>query len=355
MKKIFEKIKNMHIIKKVLLALLAIIVVLLLINIKLVTYGVQQGLGQLEMVRNAVPIDTLLNDKNYPDSLKAKLLIIKQVREFAIENLGLKDSPNYQAVYDLKGRPTAYVVQACEKYRVKKHLWKFPIVGSLPYKGFFDEEDAKKECQLLEEQGFDVRISHPSGWSTMGYFKDPILSSMLKRDEANLAELIIHELTHSTIFVKDDSELNENIADYVGENGAIRYLLTYYGPTSDKVSNYVNQISDNEKLANYFLASAKQLDSMYCTDEFVKLPDSLKNIRKHDFIQQIVNNIDSLGFQTINVQRLKDGRLKNINNTFFTSYMTYYNRKDKLRCQLKEEFDSDFMKHLEYLKKEYGR
>ena len=347
--------KKISLWKKIILAVVAVIVIFLLVNIKLVIYGVQQGLGQLEMVRNAVPISDLLSDKNYPDSLKQKLLIINEVRRFAMDSLGLKNSENYNAVYDLKGRATAYVVQAAEKYRVKKYVWKFPVVGRLPYKGYFDEADAKKEAESLKQQGYDVRIVNPGGWSTMGWFKDPILSTMLRRDEANLAELIIHELTHSTVFVKNNSELNENIADYVGENGAKLYLKAKYGDTSKVISKYVNSIEDNLTLANYFLYSAKKLDSLYCAEDFLKLSDTLKDVEKQKFISEIIDGIDVLEFKVFDKTKIKKNRLKNVNNTFFTGYMTYYNKKDSLDIQRINEFNGDFLKQLEHLKEKYGR
>ena len=340
---------------KILLGILAIIIALVAFNYKLVRYGIEQGLGQLEMVRNAVPIDDLLSDPEYPDSLKQKLLLIKEIRRYAIDSLHLKDSKNYNAVYDLKGRPTAYVVQACEKYRIKKYLWKFPVVGKLPYKGFFDEEDAKKEVAWLEKQGYDTRIAHPSGWSTMGWFTDPVLSTMLRRSEGELADLIIHELTHSTVFVKDNSELNENIADYVGENGAKSYLASKYGDTSAILFNYSAAITDNEKMAMYFLRGAHKLDSLYQSADFIALPDNEKDTLKLAMIQDIINNVDTVNFVRIKPQRIKSGRLKNINNTFFTGYMTYYNRKDSLRMECKQDFNGDFMKHLDSFKERWGR
>lgn len=340
---------------KILLGILAILILLVAFNYKLVRYGIEQGLGQLEMVRNAVPIDDLLADPEYPDSLKQKLLLIKEIRRYAIDSLHLKDSKNYNAVYDLKGRPTAYVVQACEKYRIKKYLWKFPVVGKLPYKGFFDEEDAKKEAALLEKQGYDTRIAHPSGWSTMGWFTDPVLSSMLRRSEGELADLIIHELTHSTVFVKDNSELNENIADYVGENGAKRYLASKYGDTSAILFNYSAMITDNERMAMYFLRGAHKLDSLYQSADFIALPDNEKDTLKRAMIQDIINNVDTVNFVRIKPQRIQSSRMKNINNTFFTSYMTYYNRKDSLRMECQRDFGGDFMKHLESFKERWGR
>ena len=340
---------------KILLGILAILILLVAFNYKLVRYGIEQGLGQLEMVRNAVPIDDLLADPEYPDSLKQKLLLIKEIRRYAIDSLHLKDSKNYNAVYDLKGRPTAYVVQACEKYRIKKYLWKFPVVGKLPYKGFFDDEDAKKEVAWLEKQGYDTRIAHPSGWSTMGWFTDPVLSTMLRRSEGELADLIIHELTHSTVFVKDNSELNENIADYVGENGAKRYLASKYGDTSAILFNYSTMITDNERMAMYFLRGAHKLDSLYQSADFIALPDNEKDTLKRAMIQDIINNVDTVNFVRIKPQRIKSSRMKNINNTFFTSYMTYYNRKDSLRMECQRDFGGDFMKHLESFKERWGR
>lgn len=340
---------------KILLGFLAVLILLFAVNIKIITYGIRQGIGQLEMVYNAVPIDDLIADAEYPDSLKQKLLLIKEIRRFAIDSLNLKDSKSYNAVYDLKGRPTAYVVQACEKYRIKKYLWDFPIVGKLPYKGFFEEEDAKKEVAILEKKGYDTRIAHPSGWSTMGWFSDPVLSSMLKRSEGELADLIIHELTHSTVFVKDNSELNENLADYVGENGAKCYLASKYGDTSSVLFNYSASIADNERLAMYFLYGAHKLDSMYLSDEFAAMSEVEKDSCKKAMFMDIIDHVDTVKFVRINTSRLKDGRLKNINNTFFTSYMTYYNRKDSLRIECKEKFGGNFMLHLDSFKKRWGR
>ncbi len=340
---------------KIILGVLLLLLILAAINFSLLKYAAQQGLGQLRMVREAVPIDTLLNSKDYPDSLKTKLLLIKEIRRYAIDSLGLHDSPNYNAVYDLKGKPTAYVLQAAEKYRVKKYLWKFPVVGALPYKGYFSEDDAKAEQADMVAKGYDTRIVNPAGWSTMGWFKDPVLSSMLMRDEAFLAELIIHELTHSTIFIKDDSDLNENIADYVGENGAKCYLASKYGPQSQELQKYGNIISDNERLADYYLLGAHQLDSVYVSDSFLKLSESEKDEAKKAFIQQIVDNVDTLSLKVVDPARLKDGRLRNINNTFFTGYMTYYNKKYQLRKECAEKHGGDFMRFLADLKNKYGK
>ena len=144
--------KKISLWKKIILAVVAVIVIFLLVNIKLVIYGVQQGLGQLEMVRNAVPISDLLSDKNYPDSLKQKLLIINEVRRFAMDSLGLKNSENYNAVYDLKGRATAYVVQAAEKYRVKNTFGNFRLSVAFRTKAILMRLMLKKKRKVLNNK-----------------------------------------------------------------------------------------------------------------------------------------------------------------------------------------------------------
>ena len=350
-----SKIKKMSLKAKIFSVVGILLAVVLLTNCKLIGYGITQGLGQLRMVRNAVPIDTLLNDPAYPDSLKLKLWYIKDIRNFAIDSIHLKDSENYKAVYDLKGQPTAYVVQACEKYAMKKYLWKFPVVGKLPYKGFFDLKDAEKEAKRLQQEGYDTRIVNPGGWSTMGWFKDPILSSMLRRNEAFLAELIIHELTHSTVFVKDNSELNENIADYVGENGAKLYLANKYGDSSDALLRYTYLIEDNEKLAMHYLHGAKKLDSLYNSVDFQQLDTADKNSLKKAAIKSVFESVDTLHLAALDASKIKANSNSNVNNTFFTGYMTYYNKKDILREECRDKFGGDFMRHLEYFKQEYGR
>ena len=118
-----------------------------------------------------------------------------------------------------------WVVMACEPFALKPKEWKFPIIGSVPYKGFFKKERAEALKAELEKEGWDVMVRNPGGWSTLGWFTDPILSKMLMRSEGDLANLIIHEMSHATIFVKDSVEFNENLATFIGDRGAELFLI----------------------------------------------------------------------------------------------------------------------------------
>ena len=201
--------------KKILGGFLLLVLVLVVYYWSLISYGIGQGLGQLRIIREARPVEEFMRDPSFPDSLKPKLALIQNARQFAIDSLGLNDTKNYSTLYDQKGEELMWLVIACEPFRLVEKRWDFPIVGSFPYKGFFDKAKALKLREDLENEGWDVSIQNPSGWSTLGWFTDPILSGMLRRGEGDLASLIIHEMSHATVFVRDSSEFNETLLSFL--------------------------------------------------------------------------------------------------------------------------------------------
>ncbi len=138
-------------------------------------YILTQGYGQLRILLDSRGIDDLLADPSVPDATKLKLMFVREVKSFGEHELGLTRSANYESFYDTKGRPITYIVSACRKDRFEPHLWWFPIVGDVPYKGFFSKEDARAEALDLEKQGFDVAVGTAAAYSTLGYFPDPVL------------------------------------------------------------------------------------------------------------------------------------------------------------------------------------
>lgn len=159
-----------------------------------------QAKGQWDVISDAKPIDDYLHNPEYPDSLKTQILLIQHIREFAFDTLGLDRTDAYTTLYDQKGKPLLWIITACPAYKLEPYRWEFPIAGKFPYKGFFNLDLAKKEAKVLKEQGYDVRVGNINAWSTLGVLDDPILSNMLARKEGELAELIIHELTHGTLY-----------------------------------------------------------------------------------------------------------------------------------------------------------
>jgi predicted aminopeptidase len=260
-------------IKRTGIALLLTLVVVIIAYWDLVNYAAQQGYGQLSIIWRAKPIEKYISDPDFPDSLKLRLKLIDEVRKYAIDSLGLKDTKNYRTLYDQQGEEIMWVVMACEPYRLKPKEWKFPIVGSVPYKGFFSKEKAYSLKEELEREGWDVIIRNPGGWSTLGWFTDPILSKMLNRSEGDLANLIIHEMSHATIFVKDSIDFNENLATFIGDRGAEQYLIDRYGAMSTEYQTYMKEDEDYLKYVNHMLGGARILDSLYATMGDQDTPD----------------------------------------------------------------------------------
>lgn len=330
-------------------AVVIIIIISVAIYWPLISYGVRQGIGQLEIIIKAKPTSEFLQDPAFPDSLKAKLRLIEEVRRFAIDSLGLKDTENYKTLYDQKNQEIMWVVQACEPFELKPKQWHFPIVGSVPYKGFFNKDKALQLRKELEEEGYDVSVRNPGGWSTLGWFNDPILSGMLDRSEGDLAGLIIHEMVHATIFVKDNVDFNENLADFIGDTAAYHFLKHRYGIESKPYLDYLHSDQDYRKYTRHILRGTRSLDSLYTSMK--NDPIEVKKEKKEKMIAQIVNTIDTLKLyrprQTSSVKR------KLPNNTFFMSYRLYRAKQSTFEKELNEKFNGNLRAYIIYLSEKH--
>ncbi|MBN8577623.1 MAG: aminopeptidase [Cyclobacteriaceae bacterium] len=330
-------------VKKFFLGLLIVLLVLVVANWQLVVYGVRQGYGQLHIVWNARPIEEFLTNASFPDSLKEKLLLIQEIRRYAIDSLGLKDTENYKTLYDQRGEELMWVVQACEPFKLQAKTWHFPVVGTVPYKGFFNKDKAFAERARLEAEGYDVSIRNPGGWSTLGWFTDPILSGMLKRNEGDLASLIIHEMVHATVFIKDNVAFNENLASFVGDTAAYYFLAAKYGRPSTEYNQYWHEDQDYRKYSQHILRGTRMLDSLY--NNFNDTASvATKRRAKENLIRQIMSSVDTLQLFT---PRKPSARLPN--NTYFMSYHLYQAKQDTFNIELDSRFRGDLKAYLAYL------
>lgn len=327
----------MHLIVRLLrplmLAFLAVLLIYTAFNYKLVGYGIDQLRGQLHILFNAKPADELLSDKNFPDSLKRKLVLVNDIRRFAIDSLGLKNSKNYTTVYDQKGKPALWVLTACEPYAMKAYEWNFPFLGAVSYKGFFEKEKGLPELEALKQLGYDTDYSPTGGWSTLGWFKDPILSNMLRRSEGQLAELIIHELTHATLYLPGSVDYNENFATFTGEQGALQFLAYRFGTDSKELKSYADLQYDEEVFGKYMVEACQELDLFYKNlDSGLTLVE--KNKEKYKKINSIILNINSLNLIHPERFRLIDKEGKLPNNCVFMAYKRYRKQQSEFRKEL---------------------
>lgn len=317
----------------------------------LIKYVYGQAKGQAKILYHAKPIDHFLDDEAFDEKLKEKIRLIQEIRTYAMDSLGLSNSKNYTTLYDQQGKDILWNVVACEPFALKSYQWKFPFLGSFGYKGHFKLENAQKERDLLDAQGYDTNIYPVSGWSTLGWFRDPILSNMLRRSEGQLADLIIHELTHATIFVHDNLRLNENIATFIGYEGAKAFLKEKYGEASTVYQRYIYQEADGRKYRDHMMRGANSLDSSYqaMSSLPLQMKDSLKSLK----IMKIVATLDTVSFY--DTTRFENIFKKSLpNNATFTSYLRYHSGREALEKDYFNEFDGNIQAYILYLKRKYN-
>ncbi|MCA8920833.1 MAG: aminopeptidase [Planctomycetes bacterium] len=194
-------------------------------------YALHAANGQIGIWWNQIPIDEALADPDLPEAQREKLALVVDVRRYAIEELGLSETGSYKSYYETPGDFVAWNVSASAPLAFQPYTWDFPFVGSLPYIGYFREPLAVEEAADLAGRGYDALMLPVPAYSTLGWFEDPFLSSMLRYHHETIADILIHEMTHATVFVAD-VEFNETLATFVGREGARRYFLERDGPAS---------------------------------------------------------------------------------------------------------------------------
>jgi predicted aminopeptidase len=180
--------------------------------------------GQIELLRKRVPIETVIADDSADAELKQKLRDVLAMREFAVTELGLPDNKSYRSYASLNRQFVVWNVVATEEFSVEPQRWCYPFVGCVSYRGFFERQRADEFAASLARRGLDTYVGGASAYSTLGFFADPVLSTMLAGGEEYVAEVLFHELTHQRLYIKDDSELSEAFATAVSEYGTVQWL-----------------------------------------------------------------------------------------------------------------------------------
>lgn len=180
--------------------------------------------GQFELYAHARPIKKLRADPQTPARLKERLQLVLNLRAFAAEQLKLPIDGHYEKYADLHRPFVVWNVEAAPEFSLAPKTWWYPLVGRLEYRGYFSERAAQDYGAALHQKGYDVYIDGVPAYSTLGWFKDPVLNTFVFEPDADLAEVIFHELGHQRVFAHGDTDFNEAFATTVGQEGARRWL-----------------------------------------------------------------------------------------------------------------------------------
>jgi len=227
-----------------------------------IDYLLTVGISELKVVGQSVPFKQAVDDPNLTEEKREKLQWISEVRDFARDQLKLNVGASYEYYYDTGDGPAVYNLSASLQDKLEPRVWDFPFVGEYQYLGFFNVDQAKEYRQKLTGLGYDVFIYGAVAYSTGGFFRDPIYSSLLELDKPLLADTVVHELTHNTIFGRNNSEYVESIANYVGKKGSLEFIKVKAGEESELYKQAVDEANDRV-LVNQFLAEVYDELSAY--------------------------------------------------------------------------------------------
>lgn len=298
------------------------------------SYYAQSIGGHLSLMSQREPVAELLLEAK--PILKERLMLSQEIRRFAIDTLGLPDNQSYTSYVELDRPYVVWNVFASERLSLDIKQWCYWIIGCANYRGYYDQADAKRYAESLREQGYDVMVAGISAYSTLGWFADPLTSALLRRNGANLAELIFHELAHQTVFIKNDSRFNEAFATVVGEQGALYWLEQTQ--QYDVLAQYQRQQAVYDEFLSLLRQTRQQLQDNYQS----AAADEQKLQKKADIFIQMKINYEQLKKERWNGEPWYQSWFdRPLNNSRFVSMATYRDLVPAFEA-LFERCDRDF-------------
>ena len=227
-------------------------------------YLAEQGVGQARLLLARQPLEAARLDGRLSHDQRSALGTLKDAQRFGVERLGLAGEELYRSLVDTGGRPVAWNVSASRKDRFEAHTWWFPVVGTVPYLGFFDRGAAEAEAARLGEDGLDVNLRGVGAYSTLGWFDDPVFSSSLDGDAFDVARLVLHEMAHATLFFPGEVAWNENFATLVGDRGALAWAAARLGPRAEAAAE--TRLAAEAAFEAYLTGVVERLAALYGSD-----------------------------------------------------------------------------------------
>jgi predicted aminopeptidase len=312
-------------------------------------YYFSSGINQWKMANTRVPIDEALFQKNtFTEEQKNKIRLSQKARYFAFEKLNLKETKNYSTYIDLKRPYVTWVVQAAEKWEMKTYEWSYPIVGKMPYKGFFNEEDAQAEARDMQKKGYDTYVRGVSAYSTLGWFQDSLLSSMLRYKEHDLVNTIIHEVVHTTIYIKNNADFNEKLAVFIGAKGSEMFYKDLEGEHSKTLELIKNENADDVLFAKFVTDELAKMTDWYIKnkkDNYTDADELARQARLNLIIEDFTNKFKP----TLKTNAYYKFEKEKMNNARLGMYKTYMENLDQFEV-LYKKLNGDLLKFIEVVK-----
>lgn len=305
-----------------------------------VGYVVRSAYFQAELLGSRVPVDEVRATRELSEKHLAALDRIADVKAYGAE-IGLKATDNYETIA-IDWERTIWNMSACPSLSFQPVTWRFPIVGTVPYLGFFRESDANKWVDRMKGQGHEVYLRTAGAYSTLGWFKDPILPGMLEWDEQRLADTVLHELAHATLWVPGSVKFNESFANFVGETASFRYLSKRFGSDHEIYTQARSFHRDLSVWREILRELYQDLDAVYSDPD---RSDEEKMIVRESLYGSLHERVDAadLTHRARFSEAVKKGPW---NNARLVQYRTYNHKREWFQTVLDKE-GGDILRFIE--------
>lgn len=267
------------------------------------------------------PITEELTRADLPASTRSKLETVLAVRKFAADQLDLNVGGAYSSVAQVDKGAVVWVVMAAPRTSLTPYTWWFPVVGNVPYRGYFSHDDANAEAARMEALGYDTYVRPAIAFSSLGFFDDPLLSNLLGLSQVELAGVIIHELFHRTYFLMSDVMFDESAATWIGNRGAVEFFTHTEGADSPDTAAAFGIYDSDMKFAAFLLQEQAKLLKLYGSG----LPEDEILKRRTAVFASINSDYAELKPTLSGLERFDLDKTK-LNNAVLLNYVIYFHQ-----------------------------
>lgn len=304
--------------KRLWLGIAAVVLIMLaMTGCSTVGYYSQIVAGHMSIVAGKKSVEEVVENEDTDDITRRRLKIAVAAKDFGVQELSLPDNKSYSSFYDTKRNYVTWNVVAAEEFSFKPRRWCFPIAGCVSYRGYYQKTDAQDYADDLAEEGLDVSVNGATAYSTLGWFADPLLNTMLNRSDASIASLIFHELAHQQLYVGDDSKFNESFASFVEEQGLMLWQELH--GSEDQSAELERRRSRQEDFIRLLRATRDDLQRLYKSG----IDETVMRAEKKARYQKLLAEYETLK-ASWNGYRGYDGWFeRELNNARLVSVATY--------------------------------
>ena len=296
-----------------------------------VSYCVQCAVGHLDVMSKVRPIEEVLEDPATSDAERAKLTKLLDIRDFAVDELGLPDNDSYRLYADIEQPYVVWNVVATPEFSMTPKQWCYPVVGCVSYRGYFDAQDANTMGDELTSEGYDVDVYGVKAYSTLNWFDDPVLSTFIDGTDRQLAALIFHELSHQVVYAPGDCAFNEAFAKTVEMEGLRRWL---HSRSDDK---QWHQYLKLEELGQQFVDTLQQTRQQLVQLYQQPLQEDAKRAAKQQLMAQLEAELRNLQQRWPDPAAIDSWLERGLNNARLASVATYHDQVPAFQALLQEK------------------